>query len=55
MHSNQGQTVRLLEGMGPVMQSGACAGRPEQCGNLERSGAGVEVLGECPGEWDGQA
>ena len=55
MHSNQGQTVRLQEGMGPVMWSGVCAGRPEQRRNPERSGAGAEVLGECPGEWDGPA
>ena len=55
MHSNQGQTVRLQEGMGLVMRSGVCVGRPEQRGNPERSGAGAEVLGECPGEWDGPA
>ena len=55
MHSNEGRTVRLLEEMGLVMRSGVCVGRPEQHGNPERSGAGAEVLGKCPGEWDGPA
>ena len=55
MHSNQGWTVHLLEGMGLGMRSGVCVGRPEQRGNPERSGAGAEALSECPGEWDGWA
>ena len=29
-------------------------GWPEQHGNPEQSGAGVELFGECPGEWDGR-
>ena len=49
------KTVCLQEEMGPVMQSGVCAGRPEQRRNPEWSGAGAEALDECPGEWDGLA
>ena len=49
MHSNQRLDCLLTGG------DGASNAVRSMHGNPEWSGAGVEALGECPGEWDGQA